>query len=125
MTVPALRLCPLDTVQPYPLAPHDTLRRLCTGIWDEDGDGHLSRQEVERGLGRAVAHIDTDANGFLELEELLAALGDTASKGLARLMIQTLDRNRDGRVSLEELHSHSSKSCAGATPGSSRLSHST
>ena len=123
MTVPALCLYPLDTVQPYPLAAPDTLRRLCTGIWDEDGDGHLSRQEVERGLGRAVAHIDTDANGFLELEELLAALGDRASKGLARLMIQTLDRNRDGRVSLEELLSLADVVCGGNA--SSRLSHST
>ena len=113
MTVPALCLYPLDTVQPYPLAAPDTLRRLCTGIWDEDGDGHLSRQEVERGLGRAAAHIDTDANGFLELEELLAALGDRASKGLARLMIQTLDRNRDGRVSLEELLSLAEVVCGG------------
>jgi hypothetical protein len=76
--------------------------------WDADGDGEITKQEVEQAVKKAFAFLDQNQDGFISPAELQAALTERTGrtqKGLIGLMFEVLDANKDGKVSMEELAS--------------------
>ncbi len=73
---------------------------------DANADGVLSREEIEaRGAARFAAS-DTDGNGSLSKEEILASMERRKSERAERRaerMIERLDANDDGMISQDEL----------------------
>lgn len=85
---------------------------------DLDGDGYISLEEFlsvntmgvdsvscMEDLRSAFAVFDRDRNGLISAEELqhvLGAMGEKASLGDCRMMIDGVDRNGDGAVNFEE-----------------------
>ena len=69
---------------------------------DLNGDGEISRDEFQAiGAARFQA-IDTNGNGQLDRTELEAAASKRAERRAER-MLQRLDTNGDGTLSLEEM----------------------
>ncbi|RWR94683.1 putative calcium-binding protein CML25 [Cinnamomum micranthum f. kanehirae] len=85
---------------------------------DLDGDGYISLEEflsvntMEMDSGSCMEDLrsafevfDQDRNGLISAEELqhvLGAMGEKASLGDCRMMINGVDRNGDGAVNFEE-----------------------
>ncbi len=76
---------------------------------DADGNGEITQAEVTAFETSRFAEADTNSDGLLSQDEILASfearsgreLGDRASQRIER-MITRLDANEDGSVSLEE-----------------------
>lgn len=73
---------------------------------DTNGDGAITRAEVDAAAAERFATADSDGDGLLSAEELTAAAesrqADRRVRGLER-MIERLDENDDGLLSAEEL----------------------
>ena len=76
--------------------------------WDADGDGQISREELEQAVKNAFAILDKNQDGQICPAELQAALTERTGrtqKGLIGLMFEALDADKDGMVSMDELAS--------------------
>lgn len=68
---------------------------------DADGDGQVTRDEMQAAAKARFASVDTDGDGALSRDELLASSTARAEKRVERMM-QRLDTNGDGVLSAEE-----------------------
>ncbi len=77
--------------------------------FDADGDGFVDRAELQAGVARSFAAIDTAKTGYLRY----IAFADWAERWLGdRNALPSpfeVDRNQDDQVSLEELQDHFSR----------------
>lgn len=76
--------------------------------WDTDGDGEITKEELEQAIKNAFAFLDLNQDGYISPEELQTALKERTgrtNKGLINLMFEALDANKDGMVSMDELAS--------------------
>ena len=76
--------------------------------WDANGDGQISREELEQAVKSAFATLDRNQDGYISPTELQTALTERTGrthKGLIGMMFETLDADNDGMVSMEELAS--------------------
>ncbi len=72
--------------------------------FDVDGDGDISADELEAGVDRAVAGMDTNNDGRISKSELAAYLTEKGSShALLQKMIDILDVDCDGEISRAEL----------------------
>jgi Ca2+-binding EF-hand superfamily protein len=93
--------------------------------WDDDGDGHISSQELERHIDAVFAKFDSDGDGLIDAEELgrlydkgeerltgrrRTTIGSEAEAGMGAghkslmvQMVKALDKNGDGKVDRQEL----------------------
>lgn len=69
---------------------------------DTDGDGALTLEELQGAAAAQFAKVDTDGDGLLSADELTAARAEAAEARVAR-MVERLDTNEDGGISLAEL----------------------
>lgn len=76
---------------------------------DTDKDGKLSRAELEAHRAAHFAEADTNKDGKLSVEELTAMhakrAAERAGKGAAK-MLEHLDEDGDGALSLAEMAAH-------------------
>ena len=76
---------------------------------DADGNGEITQAEITAFEAAKFAEADTDGDGMLSKEELLAQFegrsGDRAERRIDR-MISHLDADEDGAISLEERQSN-------------------
>lgn len=68
---------------------------------DTDGDGALSRAEIEAAQAKRVAEIDADKNGQISIEELKAAHERQRERWMQERLARH-DADKDGVVSTEE-----------------------
>lgn len=69
---------------------------------DANADGQITLEEMQaRGAAR-MAEIDTDSDGFFSEDEAVAAATARAKERHAR-MVERLDADKDGKLSLEEM----------------------
>ncbi len=92
---------------------------------DGDGNGQITRQEMEKSVAARFAKVDSDGDGTLSTEELTAMSrahrGQFASKrgrfgkgqgphkmgdGMRGRMRAAIDTNEDGKVTLDEFSAH-------------------
>ncbi|GAB4379692.1 MAG: hypothetical protein Kow00121_34320 [Elainellaceae cyanobacterium] len=76
--------------------------------WDTNGDGTISKAELEAAIKQAFAFLDRNQDGHISPAELQAALTERTGrthKGLIGMMFETLDTDGDGNVSMAELAS--------------------
>ena len=76
--------------------------------WDADKDGEIAREELRQAVKNAFAILDKNRDGQISPAELQAALAERTgrtNKGLIGLMFETLDADKDGMVSMDELAS--------------------
>ncbi len=74
--------------------------------WDANGDGQISRTELEQAVRNAFTVLDRNQDGHISPAELQAALTERTGcthKGLISMMFETLDADGDGMVSMLEL----------------------
>lgn len=69
---------------------------------DANGDGEVSRAEMEANGQARFAAADTDGDGFLSPAELEARAEERAKRHIGRLMNRA-DANEDGKLSLDEM----------------------
>jgi Ca2+-binding EF-hand superfamily protein len=78
--------------------------------FDTDGDGNITRAEIDAAAAARFAAADTDGDGFLSAEELAAhAAAMQAERHAAgsQRMMERLDADKDGKVSAAEMAAHS------------------
>ncbi len=79
---------------------------------DQNGDGVVSRTEMDALRARAFERADRNGDGAIdkaELEDLRAAMDDRASmmRGRAGMLFRRMDANGDGRLTADELQGRS------------------
>lgn len=72
------------------------------GDLDADGNGEVTRQEIEAMAERRFTEADTDGDGALTLDEMQAHARKKADERAAR-MLDRLDTNGDSRLTSDEL----------------------
>jgi len=80
-----------------PRGQHITFEQL-----DTDNDGQVTDAEMKAQGAARFAKVDTDADGFLSASELEAAGKDREKKRATRMM-ERLDADKDGKLSLDEM----------------------
>ncbi|XP_030455430.1 probable calcium-binding protein CML27 [Syzygium oleosum] len=118
---------PTPTQDPAPVAPatsshlqhmSDAELRKVFDQFDANGDGKISAAELSQvlaamgspvppsDLGRAVAEIDTDRDGFISLPEfaVLCRSGPSSPESDLRDAFDLYDQDRNGLISAAELH---------------------
>ena len=64
-----------------------------------------ARRHNREGLEAAFKKYDSDGNGFLTVDEFQAVMSKTGrqmSRSEVKSMLQSLDSNKDGKISFEE-----------------------
>jgi Ca2+-binding EF-hand superfamily protein len=82
------------------------------GSYDADGDGRISASEIQKSRGctaeeaeEMVAAVDTDGDGFIDIDELGAVLELEGGESEAlRTAFAEYDENGDGMITAEELY---------------------
>ena len=69
---------------------------------DTDGDGTLTRAEIDASRTAQVGNVDTDGNGALTIEECETLHNDFMRERMVDAF-QALDADGDGEISTEEL----------------------
>ncbi|MFN3936204.1 MAG: EF-hand domain-containing protein [Gemmobacter sp.] len=72
---------------------------------DRDGDGRITREEIEAARAERIARLDADGDGVITREELLAFEMDEARRRVeARVdrIMAALDADGDGRITAAE-----------------------
>lgn len=69
---------------------------------DQNGDGAITRDEMQAGPAAILAGADTDGDGALSREELIAASAARMAQNVDR-MLERADGNGDGLLSAEEI----------------------
>jgi Ca2+-binding EF-hand superfamily protein len=69
---------------------------------DTDGDGKVTRDEMQAYGALRMARADTNGDGALDLGELEAQAAERAKKGAQRMM-ERLDADEDGKITAEEM----------------------
>jgi hypothetical protein len=73
---------------------------------DADGDGKVTEAEIEAHKAALFAEIDTDGNGTVSAAELVAhkeAKADERKAGRSEKMIERMDADKDGELSMDEM----------------------
>lgn len=76
--------------------------------WDSDGDGNISKAELEEAVKKAFAYLDLNQDGYIsppELQSANAKITGNQDRSLINMMFETLDVDGNGMVSMEELAS--------------------
>ncbi len=76
--------------------------------WDSNGDGNISKSELEQAVKKAFAFLDQNQDGHISPTELQTAIIEKTGNrdhGLINMMFEMLDADNDGMVSMEELAS--------------------
>jgi len=68
---------------------------------DLDGDGRVTRAELEKAGQQRARGIDVDGDGVISVEEIIA-FQDRERRRHEETMLASLDSNGDGRVTIEE-----------------------
>uniref|UniRef100_A0A0E0M3C2 Calcium-dependent protein kinase n=1 Tax=Oryza punctata TaxID=4537 RepID=A0A0E0M3C2_ORYPU len=68
---------------------------------------HIKKMSNEEYLPKAFKFFDKDGNGFIEMEELMDALGDELgpTEQVVKDIIRDIDTDKDGRISYQEFES--------------------
>ncbi len=72
---------------------------------DTDGDGRITREELEAKRLERIRSMDPDGDGFITLEEMKTRAGEEARKraeAMAERMFTELDADKDGKISAAE-----------------------
>jgi len=96
-----------------------TVLRKAFNEFDENGDGHLTKEELEKGLlkimtpseakaevERVFNTMDTDGNGFIEYEEFLRASinkEQILTENNLNQAFHLFDKNNSGKISADEI----------------------
>ena len=72
---------------------------------DADGNGEVSQAELQARAAKRFGDSDSNADGILTREELLAA-GQKRSERRVERMLKRFDANGDGALSKDELPMH-------------------
>ena len=73
-------------------------------MFDADGDGEVTRAEIEQGRAAQFAKADTDGNGTLSAQELEQAT-EAMRKEMMQRRFTMLDADGDGEISAKEFES--------------------
>lgn len=90
------------TLQAVPAAAQERGARPDFATLDTDGNGELTLEELQGAPAASFAQTDTDGDGLLSADELAAARATAAEERITRMM-ERLDTNEDGGISLREL----------------------
>ena len=69
---------------------------------DADGNGEVTKAEMQAAADARFASADTDGDGFLSVEELTAQASERMGARIEK-MIERRDANDDGKLSRDEL----------------------
>ncbi|WP_166416656.1 EF-hand domain-containing protein [Cochlodiniinecator piscidefendens] len=69
---------------------------------DVDANGEITQEEFAAHRAARFAGADTDGDGFLTVEELTEAMSSRRERRIER-MINRMDANDDGKLSVEEM----------------------
>ncbi|THH35729.1 calcium-binding protein [Aliishimia ponticola] len=69
---------------------------------DANGDGQITKEEMQAGREARFTSADTNGDGMLSAEELEAQMAARA-KDRAAKMVERMDENGDGQISQDEL----------------------
>lgn len=72
---------------------------------DTDGDGKITREELEAHRLDRIKSLDPDGDGFITLEEMKTRMGDEARKraeAMAERIFERVDADKDGKISAAE-----------------------
>lgn len=79
---------------------------------DMNGDGQLTKEELEQFAKTQFSQSDTNQDGFLDSTELAADMSKRMQERIKRngaRMISKLDENGDGKLSFDELNNRMAK----------------
>ncbi|AXI55585.1 calcium-binding protein [Sulfitobacter sp. JL08] len=69
---------------------------------DTDGNGQITREEMQSIVENRFAAADADADGFLTRAELEKAAAERAKERVTQMM-ERMDTDRDGKITLAEM----------------------
>ncbi|MEP2717672.1 EF-hand domain-containing protein [Pseudophaeobacter sp.] len=69
---------------------------------DTDGNGEISKAEMEAHKAARFSATDTDGDGMISADEMLAKMQERAAKRVEK-MINRMDKDGDGMLSAEEM----------------------
>lgn len=75
------------------------------GDLDTDGDGKITREELEAKRLERIKAMDPDGDGFITLDEMKTRAGEQArqrAEAMAERMFTGLDADKDGKISAAE-----------------------
>lgn len=79
---------------------------------DVDKSGGINFDEFFAMASKRIQDADADGNGAITVEEIVAQMGDRGSERRAKRMIERMDMDEDGSVTLEEMRNRTEKQFA-------------